>query len=56
MTQLENQGVTGVIEVAPAGTLVGLIKRAVPNIEQCALKSPAELEIAGQFASQHGGK
>ena len=56
MAQLENQGVTGVIEVAPAGTLVGLIKRAVPNIEQCALKSPAELEIAGQFASQHGGK
>lgn len=56
MAQLDSQGVTGVIEVAPAGTLVGLIKRAVPNIEQCALKSLAELESAGEFAAQHGGK
>ena len=56
MAQLDSQGVTGAIEVAPAGTLVGLIKRAVPKIELCALKSPAELESAGEFAAQHGGK
>ena len=56
METLASNGVTGVIEVAPAGTLVGLIKRAVPTIEQCALKSPAELEAATTFASHHGGQ
>lgn len=56
METLASNGVTGVIEVAPAGTLVGLIKRAVPTIEQCALKSPNELEAATTFASHHGGQ
>lgn len=53
MQTLADRGVTGVIEVAPAGTLVGLIKRAVPGIEQSALKSPAELEAASAFAATH---
>jgi [acyl-carrier-protein] S-malonyltransferase len=56
METLAAQGVTGVIEVAPAGTLVGLIKRAVPAIEQSAFKSPAEIESASVFAATHGGK
>ena len=56
MQTLQTEGVTGVIELAPAGTLVGLIKRAVPAIAQCALKSPADLELAREFAAQHGGK
>ena len=53
MQTLGNQGVTGAIEVAPAGTLVGLIKRAIATIEQCALKSPAEIELANTFATTH---
>ena len=56
MQNLLESGVTGAIEVAPAGTLVGLIKRAVPTIAQCALKSPAELELAQSFIANHGGK
>jgi [acyl-carrier-protein] S-malonyltransferase len=56
MQTLADQGVTGAIEVAPAGTLVGLIKRATPTIEQCAYKSPAESESAATFVSTHGGK
>jgi [acyl-carrier-protein] S-malonyltransferase len=56
MQTLADLTVTGAIEVAPAGTLVGLIKRAVPAIEQCALKSPADLEAATAFAATHGGK
>ena len=56
MQTLESMGVTGVIEVAPAGTLVGLIKRAAPSIEQFALKSPADVDAARAFAAQHGGK
>ena len=55
MEQLAQSGVTGVIEVAPAGTLTGLIKRAVPTIEQFALKSPDDLPAAREFAAQHGG-
>ncbi len=55
MATLAQSGVTGVIEVAPAGTLVGLIKRAAPEIEQSALKSPADLEAAIAFAARHGG-
>ncbi len=38
METLRAQGVTGVIELAPGGTLAGLIKRAASEIEQCALK------------------
>jgi [acyl-carrier-protein] S-malonyltransferase len=55
MERLATLGVTGVIEVAPAGTLVGLIKRAVPTIEQFALKSPADIDAAREFAAAHGG-
>jgi [acyl-carrier-protein] S-malonyltransferase len=56
MQSLLAQGVTGVAELAPAGTLVGLIKRATPSIAQFALKSGADLESAGEFIAQHGGK
>jgi [acyl-carrier-protein] S-malonyltransferase len=56
MESLLAQGVTGVIELAPAGTLVGLVKRAVPAIAQCALKSPGDLDLAQEFVAQHGGK
>lgn len=55
MQRLATLGVTGVIEVAPAGTLVGLIRRAVPTIEQFALKSPADIDAAREFAAAHGG-
>jgi [acyl-carrier-protein] S-malonyltransferase len=55
MERLASVGVTGVIEVAPAGTLVGLIKRAVPTMEQFALKSPADIDAAREFAALHGG-
>jgi [acyl-carrier-protein] S-malonyltransferase len=56
MQTLVSLGVTGVIEVAPAGTLVGLIKRAAPGIEQFAFKSPADIDAARAFVAQHGGK
>jgi [acyl-carrier-protein] S-malonyltransferase len=56
METLASLGVTGVIEVAPAGTLVGLIKRAAPAIAQFALKSPGDITAAREFAAEHGGK
>jgi [acyl-carrier-protein] S-malonyltransferase len=56
METLVSLGVTGVVELAPAGTLVGLIKRAAPSIEQFALKSPADIDAARKFIANHGGK
>jgi [acyl-carrier-protein] S-malonyltransferase len=53
---LVSLGVTGVVELAPAGTLVGLIKRAAPSIEQFALKSPTDIDAARTFIANHGGK
>jgi len=54
MSTLQGQGVTGVLELAPAGTLVGLVKRATPDVAQFALKSPADIESAQQFIATHG--
>jgi [acyl-carrier-protein] S-malonyltransferase len=56
MSTLKSMGVTGVIELAPAGTLVGLLKRAEPSIETFALKSPDDLDAAQSFAAKHGSK
>jgi [acyl-carrier-protein] S-malonyltransferase len=56
MQSMADLGVTGVIEMPPAGTLVGLIKRAQPQIETFALKSPDDLDAARTFIANHGGK
>ena len=54
MDTMAAMGVTGVIELAPAGTLISLIKRAQPSIESFALKSPEELDSAREFVAKHG--
>ncbi len=54
MRTMGELGVTGVIEVPPAGTLTGLIKRALPGVETVALKTPADLEAARDLAARHG--
>ena len=53
MERLNSLGVTGVIELAPAGTLVGLLKRGVPQIETLALKSAEDIDKAREFAKGH---
>jgi [acyl-carrier-protein] S-malonyltransferase len=54
MSTMQTSGVTKALEVAPAGTLVGLIKRAAPSIEGFAFKSPDDLAVASQFVSSKG--
>ena len=54
MDTFAEMGVTGVIEMPPAGTLVGLIKRAHPEIETFALKTPEDLDAAREFVAKHG--
>ena len=53
METLKSLGVTGVIELPPAGTLVGLLKRAAPEIETFALKSADDVNAAQEFAGRH---
>lgn len=47
------QNVSGALEVPPAGTLVGLLKRAVPLVETFALKSVADISLADEFTLRH---
>jgi [acyl-carrier-protein] S-malonyltransferase len=48
-----SENVSGAVEVLPAGTLVGLLKRAVPIVETFAIKSVADLSLAGEFVVRH---
>jgi [acyl-carrier-protein] S-malonyltransferase len=54
MKAMGDLGVTGVIEVPPAGTLSGLIKRGLPGVETVALKTPDDLDAARDLAARHG--
>lgn len=47
-------GVTGLIEIPPAGTLAGLAKRALPGVEVLALKTPDDLDAAHRMIREHG--
>ena len=56
MESMKALGVTAVIELPPAGTLIGLIKRTLPGVETLALKSPADLVAAGDLIARHSEK
>jgi [acyl-carrier-protein] S-malonyltransferase len=53
MQAMKNLGVTGVIELPPAGTLVGLLKRGAPEIETFALKTADDVSAAKEFAGRN---
>jgi len=53
METMAKCGVTGVIEVPPAGTLTGLVKRSQGEIETFALKGPEDLSAAAEFIAKH---
>lgn len=55
MQTLVDLGVTALIELPPAGTLVGLAKRAMPGVATLAVKTPDDLEAAQQLVRDHGG-
>jgi len=52
MNQMVASGVTGVIEVSPAGTLAGLAKRGMPNVDIVALKTPDDIEAANSLIAR----
>jgi [acyl-carrier-protein] S-malonyltransferase len=47
-------GVTGFLEMPPAGTLTGIAKRAMKGVETFALKTPDQLDEARAFCDKHG--
>jgi [acyl-carrier-protein] S-malonyltransferase len=55
METMVARGVTGVIELAPAGTLAGLAKRGMPGVKTVAVKTPEDLSAAlALFAELEG--
>lgn len=54
MQSFADLGATGILEIPPAGTLTGLIKRALPGVATFALKSPDDLDAARAFVAEHG--
>jgi [acyl-carrier-protein] S-malonyltransferase len=51
---MRDLGVTGLLEMPPAGTLAGLAKRALPGVETFVLKTPDQLDDAREFVDRHG--
>jgi [acyl-carrier-protein] S-malonyltransferase len=54
MATLADLGVTAVIELAPAGVLAGLVKRALPGVEIVKLDTPDDLPAARDLIARHG--
>ena len=46
-------GVTGVLELPPAGTLTGIARRGMKGVETLALKTPDQLDDARAFVDKH---
>ena len=56
MDMMVSMGVTGLLELSPGGTLVGLAKRAMPGVAAVAVKSPEDLDAARALIAEHVGK
>jgi [acyl-carrier-protein] S-malonyltransferase len=55
MATMKELGVTAIIELPPAGTLVGLARRDLKGVETLALKTPDDLDKARELIANHGG-
>ncbi|SDL66114.1 ACP S-malonyltransferase [Tessaracoccus oleiagri] len=53
MDTLRELGVTGLLELTPAGTLTGIAKRNLKDVELFNLNTPDQLDDARAFAAQH---
>lgn len=51
MAAFADAGVSGIVELAPAGTLVGLAKRALRGVPAVAVKTPDDLEAASALVA-----
>jgi [acyl-carrier-protein] S-malonyltransferase len=53
MRTMADLGVTAIIELPPAGTLVGLARRELPGVAQLAIKTPDQLDAARDLIGEH---
>lgn len=53
MKSMVEMGITGVLEVPPAGVLSGIAKRHMPGVEIFTLKAPDQLDAARAFIESH---
>lgn len=54
MATMAELGVTGLLELPPAGTLTGIAKRNLRGVELFALNTPDQLPAAQEFVARHG--
>jgi [acyl-carrier-protein] S-malonyltransferase len=54
METFRDLGVTGLIEIPPAGALTNMAKRGLAGVEVLALKSPDQLSEAHRMIREHG--
>ena len=54
METMRDLGVTGILELPPAGVLTGIAKRNLKGVETFALKTPDQLDDARLFCDKHG--
>ena len=55
MASLADAGVTGIVELAPAGALVGLAKRGLKGVPSVAVKTPDDLAAAFDLIDSESG-
>ena len=53
LATLESLGVTGCIELPPAGVLSALVRRHLPHVEVVAVQTPDELPAAAELLRRH---
>ncbi len=53
MSALQDNGATALIELSPAGALVGLAKRGMQGVETLAIKTPDQLAAAAELIANH---
>lgn len=53
MSSFLTAGMTGLIELAPAGALTGIAKRALKGIPSVAVKSPSDIDAAVELLTQN---
>ena len=56
MATMAELGVTGILELPPAGTLTGIAKRNMPGVELFNLNTPDQIDEAREFIARHNGK
>ena len=53
MASMRRLGVTGILELPPAGALIGLARRELKGVATLAIKGPEDLDTAATFLEEH---